>query len=242
MKRYPYGQLMLDVYLYAVDNQRLATKGDTYLVRRRADVQVDRTLKVARLRYAGNWDPEPAGWPRLGNILHNGRGIDLDVQTVELGKGQLTKDFALADLTGTAAFTLTAAQREELAAYVAGGGTLLVDAAGGRQAFAAAAQQELSKVFPKAPIPLPVLPPNSPVYTAGGPLGEVAYRRYAKQQLGKLDAPRVRGLDQGGRVAVLFSGEDLAAGLVGQQVDGIVGYAPATAASIAEHAVVYAGR
>jgi hypothetical protein len=242
IKRYPFGQLMLDVYEYAVDNQRLPTKGDTYLVRRRADVQVDRTLKVARLRYAGNWDPEPAGWPRLGNILHNGRGIDLDVEPVELGKGQLTKDFALADLTGTAAFTLTAAQRQELADYVAGGGTLLVDAAGGRETFGVAAQLELSKAFPKAPNPLPILPPTSPIYAAGGPLGDVAYRRFARQRLGKLDAPRLRGLDVDGRTAVLLSNEDLAAGLVGQQVDGIVGYAPATAAAIAEHVVLYAGR
>jgi hypothetical protein len=242
VKRYPFGQLMLDLYLYATDNQRLPTKGDTYLVRRRPDVQVDRTLKVARLRYAGNWDPEPAGWPRLGSILHNGRQLDLDVATVELGKGQLTKAYALADLTGTGAFTFSAAQLKELADYVAGGGTLLVDAAGGRQAFAVAAQQAIAKAFPSAPAPLPVLPPSSPVYSAGGPLGEVAYRRFARQQLGKLDAPRLRGLDVGGRTAVLFSAEDLAAGLVGQQVDGVVGYAPTTAVSIAEHVVAYAGR
>jgi hypothetical protein len=125
---------------------------------------------------------------------------------------------------------------------VAGGGTLLVDAAGGRQAFAVAAQQAIAKAFPSAPAPLPVLPPSSPVYSAGGPLGEVAYRRFARQQLGKLDAPRLRGLDVGGRTAVLFSAEDLAAGLVGQQVDGVVGYAPTTAVSIAEHVVAYAGR
>jgi len=73
-------------------------------------------------------------------------------------------------------------------------------------------------------------------------LGDFAYRRFARQRLGKLDAPRLRGLDVAGRTAVLLSNEDLAAGLVGQQVDGIVGYAPATAAAIAEHVVLYAGR
>ena len=242
IKRYPFGQLMLDVYQYATDNQRLPTKGDTYLVRRRADTQVDRTVKVARLSYAGNWDPEPAGWPRLANVVHNGRATDLDVQTVELGTGKLTKDFALADLTGTAAFTLSDVQRKELADYVAAGGTLLVDAAGGRQTFAAAAQQELAKAFPSAPNPLPVVAPASPVFAAGGPLGEVTYRRFAKQQLGKIDVPRLRGLDVNGRTAVFFSGEDIAAGLVGQQVDGIVGYSPATALSIAEHVVLYAAK
>ena len=242
VKRYPVGQLMIDVYLYVTDGQRLPTKGSTYLVRRDESLTAKRTVRVARLKYAGNWDPEPGGWPRVGNLLHNDHGVDLDVQPVELGSGQLTKDYALADLTGTAAFTLTEPQRKELADYVAGGGTLLVDAAGGRTPFAAAARAALVQAFPSAPNPLPVLPPGSPVYAAGGPLGPVAYRRFARAQLGKLDTPQVRGFDVNGRLAVLFSGEDLAAGMVGQPVDGIVGYAPATATAVAEHIVLFAAK
>ncbi len=242
IKKYPAGQLVLDLYQYATDGQRLPTKGDSYLVRRREGVQADRTVRVARLQYAGNWDPEPAGWPRLGNILHNGKQLDLAVEPVELGTGKLTKDYALADLTGTAGFTLTDGQRKELAAYVAGGGTLLLDAAGGKAAFTVAAQLEMSKCFPAMPNPLPQLAADSPVYAAGGPLKDVAYRRFARQQLGKLDAPRLRGGAVGDRTAVIVSGEDLAVGLVGEPVDGILGYAPATAAAVAEHVVLYAAK
>jgi hypothetical protein len=42
-------------------------------------------------------------------------------------------------------------------------------------------------------------------------------------------APRLRGIEIGGRLAVIFSGEDLSAGLVGNPVDGINGYAPLAA-------------
>ena len=79
-----------------------------------------------------------------------------------------------------------------------------------------------------------MLPPDDPVYTANGPLGPVGYRTFARQTLGHLDAPRLRGGILGNRVAILLSDEDLAVGLVG--------YAPSTAAAIAEHVVTYSTR
>ncbi len=47
------------------------------------------TIKMARLDYAGNADPEPAGWRRIAAILHNNDKIDLQVQIVKLGAGIL---------------------------------------------------------------------------------------------------------------------------------------------------------
>jgi hypothetical protein len=118
MKRYTFGQLMMNIYLYAVDKQGLRTKGDSFIVKRRDTVQVEKSAKIARLQYAGNWNPEPGGWARLANILHNHKRLDIDVQPVELGKGLLTNDFKLAHLTGTAIFTLTDPQRQEIKKYV----------------------------------------------------------------------------------------------------------------------------
>jgi hypothetical protein len=242
IKKYPVGQLMLNVLLYATDLNVPRTKGQTWLVQKDPAVTAAKTIKVARLQYAGNWNPEPLGWARLGNILHNTKKVDLDVTDVELGKGKLTNDYKLADLTGTAEEKFTDAQLAELAAYVAGGGTLLIDSAGGKSDFATAIEADLGKIAPGAAGPLDVLPLDSPVYADGGdPVKTAGYRRFAKPVLGTLRTPQLRGLVKGGRVVVIFSKEDIAVGLVGQQVDGIVGYDPDSAVKVAGSVVLYAG-
>jgi hypothetical protein len=54
----------------------------------------------------------------------------------------------------------------------------------------------------------------------------VEYRPFARKSLGNIHLPRLRGMEISNRLAVIFSGEDLSVGLVGQPVDGIVGYVP----------------
>src|SRR6185369_10777581 len=73
-------QVMNGIVLYAVDRQNLKYKGGTHVVR--VDPAAGgagggggggagngRVIKVARLEFSGNWNPEPAGWPRLSAIL-----------------------------------------------------------------------------------------------------------------------------------------------------------------------------
>ena len=240
IKKYPIGQLMMDIYLYAVDKQGLRTKGDTFVVRRRESVVSDHPpVKIARLKYDGNWNPEPGGWVRIANYLHNHNKLDITVEPVELGTGQLTDEYKLADLTGTAILKLTDVQRAELKKYVDGGGTLLVDAAGGKTAFSYSATQELGKVFPGIGTPA-VLKPNSPVFTVGDPIKEVGYRQFAKAALGTLRVPQLRGVNEGDRIGIFVSNEDLAVGLVGQPIDGIIGYDPASATHIVQNIILYA--
>ena len=65
---------------------------------------------------------------------------------------------------------------------------------------------------------------------------EVGYRPYARKLLGQeIKTPQLRGVDVGGRAAVLFSREDLSAGMVGEPVDGILGYSPASTTAIVQH-------
>jgi hypothetical protein len=238
MKEYAAGQLMMDIYLYAVDKQPPRVKGDTFIVKKDQGVSASSTAKVARIQYAGNWDPEPGGWPRLANIMHNKNQIDLTITPVELGKGLLTNDYKLADLTGTAAFKLTDAQAQELKKYVEGGGTLLIDSCGGKSAFNESAEDELARLFTGSKVV--VLPKSSPLYAVGEPVTDVTYRQFARMALGNLHSPQLRGIDIGGRVGVLFSREDLAVGLVGQPVDGILGYDPTSAAHLVQNIVLYA--
>ena len=102
---------------------------------------------------------------------------------------------------------------------------MIVDACGGSADFLGAVDQELAKMFPGAKSA--VLPPDNAVYQTGAvKIGEVAYRPFAQRVVGKMRAPRVKGLDVGGRTAVYVSAEDLSTGLVGMSIDGIYGYSP----------------
>jgi hypothetical protein len=231
--RDPWGQLMIDVFLYAVDQQGLRHRGDTYLIDRRADLPAMRTVTVARLRHDGNWDPEPGGWRRLANAMHNDRATDVDLRVVDPSPGTLDKAVRLASLTVCGGVKLTAPQRDAIRVYVRAGGTLLVDAAGGRSVDGSAAAAEIAVLFPDAPKELPVLPPSDPVYAAGVRLASVDYRRFDATRR-RSHEPRLRGF-RAGAGFVYCSLEDVSVGLVGEPVDGIAGYAPADALHLAEN-------
>ncbi len=236
-------QLGSDIFVYGIDKTGLRYRGQTTAVRADPAAQPSRVLKVARLQIGQNWDPEPGGWRRMSAILHNDFRIELNVQPLALEPGSLS-GFQVAHLTGTASFTLNDAQRKQLKDFVSGGGTLIVDAAGGSQEFAKSARAELGAVFPDAAakgLAMP-LPPFHVLYNLPeASITEFLYRSFARKWLqGDIKSPRMLGLEQSNRVAVFFSPEDLTAGMVGEQVDGIYGYTPETATAIMRNILIYA--
>ena len=262
------GQFMIDLFLYSVDKEGLRRRGETYLVARgaavapaqpvkkgkskkgksspKAEPAASAAVRVARVKYAGNWDPEPGGWRRLANVMHNAGVAEVTTEAVDpAAGGTLDKSYALASLTVAAADAkLPEATRAALRDYVKGGGTLLVDVAGGRGLYRAAAEAELAKLFPDAPRPLPVLPAGDPVFAAAGPglsAGSVDYRRFERPS-GNLHVPQLRGYTVGRRVAVFYSPEDVSTGLVGEPVDGVAGYVPADATKVVADVVAYAAK
>jgi hypothetical protein len=234
-------QLMANIFLYSVDKLGLQVKGRTHLVKPDPAINTTSTIKIARLQYSGNWNPEPAGWRRMKGVMHNDKKVDLVVDDVEVGKGKL-KDYKIAHMTGTTKFRLDDASRAEIKAFVEAGGTLIVDAAGGSGEFASSAEGELRTMFPAQSAGLDEpLPADNAIYNvAGSKLTEFGYRTYARSHLaGGMKIGRLRGITIGNRIAVIFSPEDITAGLVGEQVDGIVGYDPATATQLMENILLY---
>jgi hypothetical protein len=232
-------QLAANIVYYAADQRALRVKGETHLVADDPTVKTNASVKLARLKYKGNWDPEPGGWRRMRNILRNEDKLDADVETVELGSGSLD-GFKFAHLTGTTKFKPDDAAKAQLKKFIAAGGTLLVDAAGGSEAFATAMEPELESLGTGAK--LETLPPDHSLF--GGGAGErmkIAYRAFAQKTLtGKANVPHVKAVRVGDRVGVLFSREDLTAGLLGTSVGGIVGYTPATATELVRRMVLKA--
>ena len=208
------------------------------MVRPDPGVTAVRQLSIARLEYAGNWNPEPGGWKRLHAILWNQRQIDLTATTVPIKPNALT-GFGIAHLTGTGDLKLNDAARAELLAFVQHGGTLIVDAAGGDAEFATSAEAELRAIFQQAPAPLKA---DHPVVAKLAAAETSLYRPFARhvwQENPK--TPRLRGIEINNRTAVFFSAEDLSAGLVRQDVDGIVGYTPEVATELMMRMIEYAG-
>jgi hypothetical protein len=234
-------QALQDIFLYGTDKKAPNVKGVPFLIEPDPKVTATRTIKVGRVKYAGNWDPEPGGWDRLSAVLHNGNQTDLDVKTVELGKGQVkSAGFQVLHLTGTTPVKLSAAQLSELKGFVDTGGTLVVDAAGGSSVFAQSVELMLEGLYPRG-LTDP-LPATDAVFNRFDPNLVVRYRPYARQLLGGLKQPELKAIQIRHRPAVYYSRQDLSAGLVGEDVDGIVGYDPATATAIMAGIILGVGK
>lgn len=234
-------QLGANIFLYAIDKENLLNKGQTYVVKKNF-TPAAKTIKLARLEAGENPNPEPGGWARLAAILHNTSKIDLDVKLIKPAAADLN-GFRIAHLTGTARITLTAAQRSAIRQFVIGGGTLIVDAAGGSAEFADSAEAELRAMFPQAGNDGgQVLPPDDPLFTQTFfKIKQVGWRRYALDSIvGNKRTPRLRGIKVGNRIGVYYSRYDLSAGLVGEPVDGVVGYDPKTATDLMADIILYA--
>lgn len=238
-ERGPLAELAANIVQYAVDKKNLRFKGERPTLARDAKIKPFRTIRIARLQYAGIWDPEPEGWRRLPIIMHNNYAVTLQVQTIRLGTGALSNQFAAAHITGTGALRLDQRQREELKAFIDGGGTLIIDACGGQGDFAISAAALINDMYPGRPIATPTV--AHPMYSVVAPgITSVAYRQFTTRLVGRSTAPRIRALDVGGRTGVFLSPEDLSVGLVGQPIDGIVGYEPQSAALLMSHMILYA--
>jgi hypothetical protein len=236
-----------NLFLYAIDKQNLLEKGKTYLVTADEKTKTNARIKMARIQYDGNWDPEPAGWRRMSAILHN-LAYKLEIFPLKLGEGKLGDGTGVgvrvAHLTGTTKVKLTPEQRKELKAFASGNGTLVVDCAGGSGEFAESIENELTEIFGSAAgdqLKQP-LPAEDRVFNLnGGKIEDFGYRPFARKILGSLKGPQLKVITVNNRPAVYYSREDLSAGLVGEPMDGIIGYNPATATAIMRNLLLVGG-
>jgi hypothetical protein len=234
-------ELGADILLYAADKRNIRLKGDSYIVEPDPAISTTRSLKLARIQYSGAWNPEPGGWRRLAAVMHNVDRLDLQVDPVTLGAGQL-KNYKIAHLTGISKVRFSDAQWKELTDFVNAGGTLIIDSAGGSDAFASDIQTQLAANFPSTASQLETpLPADHLLYTQIADPVDIAYRSFARHVLtDDLKSPRLRGMTIRGKIGVFFSAEDITGGLVGEAVDGIVGYTPDTATGLMRKMILYA--
>jgi hypothetical protein len=200
------------------------------------------SVKIVRLKWAGNWNPEPLALERFSRMFARQTHIRLAVaEPVHIDQVG-NSGAAVALLGGQGQFKPAPESLEALRKFIQGGGTLLVSAAGGDAIFAQDALDAIKNLIPGQRA-LPLDKSHGIYNVAGLPDGTLAmgkesgnpirYRRRTIARLTEDDSrsPRLRGIDVGAgsdrRTAVIFSREDLAdAGLVGYYSYAVDGYDP----------------
>lgn len=235
-----YWEFPMNLYLYATGKGYLADRLHS-LVPPPATGSPARTIAVGRLKYTGNWNPEPGAWPRLALLDRSRAQTQINIST-------LTTDHLnahstpLLDMTGTGKFTFTAAQITALRQYLDQGGMLFADAAGGNQQFTDSFTALTMKLYPK--VVMNRLPAKSSIYTGSMPGGtnatRVRYRRYYIDINGIKHSPEFLGIKRANRWVIVFSPDDLTSGFLGTNTWGISGYTPNSAVDLANNVVQYA--
>ncbi|CAN5328337.1 hypothetical protein BH09PLA1_BH09PLA1_13370 [soil metagenome] len=234
----PLGNLLL----YLTDKANPRYKGEATWIDRDNSASESGTRRfVARLKFDGNWEPEPLGWKRIANLLHNSQDCEVHADAIDLAPGKLKVAYTLAHLTAAEKFDLTASEREALKAYLDKGGALLFDAAGGSPEAAVAFEAMMAALYPGVkPVPLSI---DHPIYTGafegGRAIETFNYRRGAPGRLAPTKLPRLKAFTANGRIIALESAEDLSAAMVGYPTGGITGYTPATAVQIIRNIVIW---
>jgi hypothetical protein len=227
-------ELGVNLVVYATGKRDLRRRTESPYVAERTGQPVG-TIPVARLRYDGNWDPEPWGWVRAARQFDHETSIALDVRPVDIVALE-PRTAPVAHLTGTAAHSFTDAEVKVLRDYVQKGGVLLIDACGGSRAFADSVRTGLlARAFPGTSPRL--VGTSDPILGHGQ-----AWMDEIEKILTRGDITQSRGLQTitAGKGAVVFTDLDVSTGLLGTTTSGVNGYEPAVAEKLVHNLIVWA--
>jgi len=216
----PWFELVTNIHFFSTDKAGMRDRTSRDSWGQVGDFEPTVTIRAARIRFDGNWNPEPLAMRRLELHLARLHQAKLVVQEVEIAALHAPSHH-VAVMTGTGPFELDDVQREALAEYLRLGGRLVVDSAGGGNEFSECVRKY---ILPLCDRTGPVSPDHS-VYSLPVKIESVAFRRAYAQALGdKSREPRLIGGQLNGRLAVVFSPEDITGALVGEGGFNIRGY------------------
>jgi hypothetical protein len=237
--RRDYFDMGANVFLYAAGRRAFRNRLDATFVPAPQDPPATgQTIRVARLEYPGDWNPEPYAWIRYARLFQYRTGTALDVRHVKWADLK-PADAPFAHLTGTVRYAATDREVAALKAYVEAGGVLLVDHCGGSGRFPESAHDALARAFPGRK--LAPIPAADPLLSAG-PEGMAALspprlRPYAAELLGK--QPVTLESFDAGKGRVIFTNLDVTSGLLGTNTLPVFGFAPAYAEALVQNAIFW---
>jgi hypothetical protein len=229
-----------NLFMYLTDKGKLRKRGTFTWPDEVKSAASRGTVKITRLKWNGNWNPEPLALERFTRLM----AVDqqLDVQVVEPDKGVTPADLAKADvklaiLSGVGTLKLEAADVEALKDFVSKGNILLVESAGGDKEFNTSADTILKKAYEVGIIP--ALGTAAEVYNLKIPDGkleekngkvlitQMRYRSKTGARAGIRTGPALKAVTVKEKPAIFLSREDISnAGLVGYQCYDVDGYDP----------------
>jgi hypothetical protein len=223
---------MSNLYLFVTGKDFARPRLDTNHVPQRNSSPKSKLL-AARIRHGGTFDPEPHATRRLATILANHH--DLDFKMDVLDPKDLGESHRIAFLTVTPDASVDEAQAAALKRWIEAGGTLWIDAAGGGLDAGQKADEILQQIWPEAR--RKAMPVQHPILSGQGLAGgydnrNVSYRKMFVQKAGPVSRARLTHIEHNGRVAIVFSGEDLIGGLAGLMHWDIFGYTPDSATQL----------
>ncbi len=204
------------------------------------------TLKAARLKFNGNYDPEKLAYLRFSMMMARDYGLKVEVAPpMDIVKDLANAKVKLAILTGTGKLNLTAEEKAALKTFTDNGGILFIDAAGGSTTFATSAENVLEEIYGKRA--LRSLPMTSDIYTLKNAdrslvIRDVRYRSKTEARLGAGNrSPGLKAiLNSKDMPIVIYSPEDITTGLVGFPAHTIDGYERDSAFKLMRNIAFYA--
>ncbi|MBI5725118.1 MAG: DUF4159 domain-containing protein [Planctomycetes bacterium] len=226
---------------FVTDKATLRSRGIAAWPAEDSSIKPAKTIKLARLKHAGTFDPEPLAYARLAALMLAREKLKVELAEPVAIKDLTVQSGAAAGLTGVEELKLDDDEKDAIKNYVQAGGTLVVDAAGGSQQFAESAEKLLGEIFGGK---IETLDAKNELYNLPQyKIDKFAYSRTARIRLGisgPNPKPKLTAISVSGRAGVIFSREDLTEALLGCQPAGCCGYAPETAWQIMRNILIAA--
>jgi hypothetical protein len=234
----PFFQLGINMFIYAAGRRDLRNRLDTNVLWQ-LKTQPSMTIKVARLQYAGPWNPEPYAWARFANWFVRQTNYALDVHMISM-RDLDPAVYPFAHLTGTARYNPTPEEIAGVKNYVEHGGMLLIDLTGGAGQFDDSMRKNLLQgAF--GDIRPTFLDATSPLLRAGPPgmkdLTQPRLRPFAIERLGANGG--AMELYKAGAGHILFTSLDITSGLLNTGTWGIIGYEPLYSQNLMKNAILW---
>jgi hypothetical protein len=212
--------------------------------------QTKKTIRIARVKYTGNWNPEPMADKALAIKMKNRAGVKLEVGEPVSLTDLPSSGVKLALMTGTDAVAFSSSETAALKSFVEGGGSLLIDVAGGSgslsgvKPFSRSIRDMVKKEFPgrRRRSSLRQMAFGAPLYGMEGyTIKTVNFRQHTRLKITE-KTPQLYSAVVGGRSAIMFSEMDLTAGLVGYPSLVVDGYTPDSAFDIVRNVILFTNK
>ncbi len=215
----------LNVFIYAAGKGFTRNRVDTPVLPPPEEQPVG-SMTLARIKFAGAWDPEPVAWPRIAQDFELSTRIHVDVKPMAATELGSPLDVPVASLTSTGEIALSFDDVKALRKWVEAGGVLVLDACGGTRRAGAGVSNVLPAILG--------VPPGPPIGVTSALLTGSGYGEFGRnvskvtvsdytlgERGGRNPPPRITRVGKG---MVISSDLDITTGLLETGVWGISGY------------------